>query len=323
MIKTITLALILLITFVINLNAQNTFPNYGNAGIWTTSPQEALHINGSVRGNQSGALRISTGYGYMDIGPKNTNWAHFNTDRPRFYFDKEIRINTGYIGSYDENLYLRTSGSTRMTINNSNGYVGIGTSSPTYKLDVIGDIGVSQYLRHNDDTNTYVRFQSDDLQFYAGGDQVLRADEDSSPTLTFGSVWDTKFNGSALFIGGTQGSNNGKVGIGTANPDYKLTVAGTISSREIIVEETAGADFVFEENYDLPTLGEIESFIQKNKHLPGIAPASQMIEEGVKVGELQIQLLQKIEELTLHVIEINKENQVLRKEIEHLKQANK
>ena len=50
-------------------------------GIGTDSPAEKLHINGSVRGNQSGALRISTGNGYVDIGPKNTSYMHFNTDR--------------------------------------------------------------------------------------------------------------------------------------------------------------------------------------------------------------------------------------------------
>ena len=71
------------------LQAQsNTFPSSGNVGIGTTSPQETLHINGSIRGNQSGALRINTDYGWMDLGSKNTNWAHFNTDRPRFYFQK-------------------------------------------------------------------------------------------------------------------------------------------------------------------------------------------------------------------------------------------
>ncbi|MCR9133507.1 MAG: hypothetical protein NXI08_13060 [bacterium] len=283
-------------------------------GIGTSTPTSNLHISGGATGNT--ILKIES----------DTDNSGSEDDHPQLQLIQDGGMVTGTIGyatigsdnnqlliengwNNDEaDILFRKAGVTNMIIEGS-GKVGIGTSSPTYELDVSGDIGVSQYLRHNDDTNTYVRFQSDDLQLYAGGDQVLRADEDSSPTLTFGSVWDTKFNGSTLFIGGTQGSNNGKVGIGTANPAYKLTVAGTISSREIVVEETAGADFVFEENYDLPSLTEIESFVQVNKHLPGIAPASQMIEEGVKVGELQIQLLQKIEELTLHMIQQNKVNQ--------------
>jgi hypothetical protein len=104
------------------------------------------------------------------------------------------------------------------------------------------------------------------------------------------------------------------VGIGTTNPSHKLSVAGTINSEEIIVEENVGADFVFEASYDLPTLQDIEAFIEQNQHLPGIAPASQMIEEGVKVGELQMQLLQKIEELTLYVIQLKKEIELLKAE---------
>ena len=91
-------------------------------------------------------------------------------------------------------------------------------------------------------------------------------------------------------------------------------MAGTINSEEIIVEENVGADFVFEASYDLPSLQDIEAFIEQNQHLPGIAPASQMIEEGVKVGELQMQLLQKIEELTLYVIQLKKEIELLKAE---------
>ena len=119
------------------------------------------------------------------------------------------------------------------------------------------------------------------------------------------------------------------LGIGTTNPSHKLTVAGTINSKEIIVEETAGADFVFADDYDLPTLEEIEAFISQNNHLPGIAPATEMIEQGVKVGELQIQLLQKIEELTLHAIgqqkmieSLIKNNIDLSKRIQELEKSN-
>ncbi|MCD6532353.1 hypothetical protein J7K99_07915 [bacterium] len=110
----------------------------GKVGIGTSSPAEKLHINGSVRGNQSGALRISTGNGYVDVGPKNSSWCHFNTDRPKYYFDKPIYINGGSLSSYNtSDLHLQTNGTDRITVLNSNGYVGIGTTSPSYRLHVV------------------------------------------------------------------------------------------------------------------------------------------------------------------------------------------
>ncbi|MFV2016798.1 MAG: hypothetical protein ACC656_15305, partial [Candidatus Heimdallarchaeota archaeon] len=113
--------------FKVHLEADNniilTAMESGNVGIGNTNPSVKLEVNGSVRGNRSGALRIDTGNGYVDIGPKNSAWSHFSTDRARYYFNKEIRVDTGYIGSYDEDLVLRTSGTDRITINNSTGSV--------------------------------------------------------------------------------------------------------------------------------------------------------------------------------------------------------
>ncbi|MEN2401773.1 hypothetical protein GKZ90_0018435 [Flavobacterium sp. MC2016-06] len=111
---------------------------------------------------------------------------------------------------------------------------------------------------------------------------------------------------------------NGNIGIGTINPLYRLDVIGTIRSREIKVD-LAGADFVFGDDYKLMPLNELENYLIINKHLPEIASAEEMQKNGVELGKLNNQLLQKIEELTLYSIEQNKKIEEQSKEIETLK----
>lgn len=104
----------------------------------------------------------------------------------------------------------------------------------------------------------------------------------------------------------------GNVGIGTDNPQSMLDVRGKIIADEVEIKVNKGADFVFSPDYNLKPLSEVEAFVKKNKHLPEIPSEKNMQEEGVNVNELQIKLLQKIEELTLYVIEQNKQIESLR-----------
>ncbi len=104
----------------------------------------------------------------------------------------------------------------------------------------------------------------------------------------------------------------GNVGIGTDNPTYKLSVLGNIRSNEVVVE-TGWADYVFNEKYVLKPLSEIEKFIQLNKHLPGIPSALEIQKNGLPVGETQKMMMEKIEELTLYIIQLNKRIEELEK----------
>lgn len=115
------------------------------------------------------------------------------------------------------------------------------------------------------------------------------------------ALWQEQETGDLVFT-------DGNIGIGTSAPDpaYRLSINGKVRSKEVVVEAD-WADFVFEEHYDLPTLDEVEAFIQANGHLPGIPSEEEVVEEGIGVGAIQAKLLQKIEELTLYVIELNKE----------------
>jgi hypothetical protein len=112
--------------------------------------------------------------------------------------------------------------------------------------------------------------------------------------------------------------SNGNVGIGVASPVYKLEVCGTIRAKEVRVE-TGWCDYVFDKNYKLKSLDEVEKYINDNKHLPGIAPASEVEKDGLKVAEMNKAMMEKIEELTLYVIQLSKENKKLQSEIDTLK----
>lgn len=119
-----------------------------------------------------------------------------------------------------------------------------------------------------------------------------------------GSAYDELFR-----IGG-----NGNVGIGTDSPVNKLEVNGTIRYKEVKVEVNNWPDYVFEPNYELRTLEETEEYIEENKHLPEIPSAKEIEANGVELGEMNRLLLMKIEELTLHQIELLKEVQLLKEE---------
>jgi len=129
----------------------------------------------------------------------------------------------------------------------------------------------------------------------------------------------------AVFSNATNTENfvvygDGTVGIGTNSlfPDYKLAVNGKIRAKELVIE-TGWSDFVFSKNYKLPTLVEVENYIMENQHLPEIPSATEIENNGGNVGELLKLQMQKIEELTLYLIEQNKKIILLQKEVEILK----
>ena len=101
-------------------------------------------------------------------------------------------------------------------------------------------------------------------------------------------------------------THDGKVGIGTDQPDAELAVAGKIHAEEVKVSTTVPApDYVFEEDYPIASLDEIKAYISANKHLPEVPSAKEMEANGIKLGEMNMLLLKKIEELTLLMIEQN------------------
>ncbi|MEP4945997.1 MAG: hypothetical protein ABJU26_00540, partial [Flavobacteriaceae bacterium] len=103
---------------------------------------------------------------------------------------------------------------------------------------------------------------------------------------------------------------NTGVGIGTTVPDAKLSVKGNIHAEEVKVDlSVPGPDYVFKEDYDLKSLEEVQNHIKKHGHLPNIPSAKEMEENGIQLGEMNMKLLEKIEELTLYTLEQEKQLQ--------------
>jgi hypothetical protein len=150
------------------------------------------------------------------------------------------------------------------------------------------------------------------------------ADNQSELRINIGddNIYD-KFKIGKILYGSTEYTSlftvvaDGKIGIGVDNPQNKLDVNGTIRAKEVKIE-SGWADFVFHEDYNLRPLSEVSNFIQTNKLLPEIPTAAEVKNEGVNLGKMQTKLLQKVEELTLYLIQQDNTIQELQEKIKNL-----
>lgn len=110
-----------------------------------------------------------------------------------------------------------------------------------------------------------------------------------------------------------------KVEMGSSTVPTGLNVYGMINAREVKVSLDSWSDYVFEPGYKLRNLLEVENFILNQGHLPDVPSASKVIENGLNLGEMDALLLKKVEELTLYVIELHKNNEKMKGEIENLR----
>lgn len=187
--------------------------------------------------------------------------------------------------------------------------IGTGTTSPAYDLEVNGTT-VSANLRISGLASTTQKIltvgtggqvSSTDVSTFADnmGNHTASQNINLNGNKLVGSTAST--NG--LFVG-TNG--NVRIGAGSGNPGNALEVNGVVRSKEVLVEISGWSDFVFEKNYKLMSLADVEQFVNQYGHLPDVPSAHEVEKNGIELGEMNALLLQKIEEMTLHLIEMEK-----------------
>lgn len=214
------------------------------------------------------------------------------------------------------------------------GNIGIGTITPASRLHVqggtlgsnVGDrvpLFTLQNLSGSGGNWSYV-----DMFAYrnAAGSDWLTASSRIQQTIDVTRMAFVEFNPPSLLGGLALGTSdvarlyitgNGQVGIGTSTPgSYQLAVEGKIGARQMQVTlANPWPDYVFYEQYPLISLPNLENYIRKNNHLPDMPSAQEVKDNGIELGQMNAKLLEKIEELTLYVVELNKKVEQQQKEI--------
>ena len=288
-------------TLKLQINNENNFVigTNGNIGIGTSSPNYHFHAIGSDR------ARFEQTEGIIDLVAYGSSGNDFDNTAGLFVSNRSALVMTGLSGSGDIKFITRPSSYLeRMTIK-SNGNVGIGTSTPNYHFHVVGSDRAR--FQQTEGTIDLVAYGTSGNDF----DNTAGLFVNDKTTLIMTGLTGS---GDIKFVTRPSGytermviKSNGKIGIGTSTPDSDalLTVKGRIHSSEIKVLANAGVpDYVFEEDYELRTLQKTKEYIQENKHLPEIPSAAEIGENGIDLGDMNMRLLKKIEELTLYQIKL-------------------
>ena len=267
-----------------------TSPSSTYVGIGTSNPTDRLHVHG-------GYIRIDY------LAPQLGRGALL-----KFGSDGVTRL-----GVWEGRNALSFQAS---RFNFVNGNVGVGVTEPQYKLDVNGKLFLHTVDHGDRWERCYLNWEKHILMM--GVPQGTYA-HTIVQIMPGGSSEGQLYSCLSLFHAYSESdrvekvhftthehswiNTSGNFGLGTNTPQYKLDVRGTIRANEVLVNTASGADFVFDESYNLRPLSEVKEYIQTNLHLPEIPSAAEMQEKGVNMNELQMQLLQKVEELTLYIIQ--------------------
>lgn len=291
----LTIAFALSMGIAFSQTQTNKFPDDGNVGIGTTSPQSKLDVKGDITANS--VIRA--------LNPNNNQSMVFLG-----WLDNVARLRIGGSGiGAGGGFDLQITGDQSIMRFLNNGNIGVGTTNPATKFDINGGLSVSGANPINGINNFRNSIQ---IKAPSHGAIVYNPGEATELMFGFHSNGNFYWGNSTTYAMELSNAGNAKiyntlaVG-GNLKTGSVLSVKGKIAAQEVEVTTSNWPDYVFEEGYQIQSLAEIESFIKTNKHLPEIPNSEQVANEGVKLGEMNKLLLKKVEELTLHVISLRKE----------------
>lgn len=264
--------------------------NTGNLGLGTNAPANKLEVFNTTTNRIAAVVSsdVQTGLRVQRTGTNATDW--------------EFYVPAGSTGFRFRNAAY---GADILSLTNA-GNVGVGTTSPAARFEVngISRISTGGYLQVGP-----LNQSTDNFGYVSSGGYL------NGTGLKFETA-----NGSGSTTGVTRLTilNNGKVGVGTTNPDEMLTVNGKVHATEVRIDlSVPGPDYVFDKNYKLLSLDDVRAYIEAHHHLPDVPSAAEMESNGVNVSEMNMILLRKVEELTLYVLELNKEIDALKRGRSH------
>lgn len=313
--------------------------NYsGNkVGIGTSNPQATLDVAGNLlllTGDHQTYFNEGAAYDPTKGGIRNNagNIVLQSKDNGILFLNRDVNSDTR-IESYASGVL------TEIAAFKANGNVGIGTITPQAKLDVQGSYYLGRPAALVDAFNTlgipassYLAIAPSDMSASNDSYMVLSFPDNNSfrvGTNYDGHVGSPKYRDIQFgrYFGNPYMTikDGGSVCIGTTDPKgYLLAVNGPAIFTQAVVKLNANwPDYVFKRDYHLPSLDSVSQFIQDHHHLPDMPSADSVAKNGVDLGSNQAQLLKKIEELTLYVIQQRQQQGELKQQLDELRQRNK
>jgi hypothetical protein len=286
-----------------NVNIYGNNSQYGVRSVTSSTSNRMSYGLYSAATNNTSSARLYGLYSSVS-GTAPNKWSGYFTGG-------DVEINEGN---------FKTNGNILM----SAGKLGIGTSAPQYPLDVAGNIrstGEVIISKSNADIGGMLTLENPakTTAGQASSWKIYNMGGMYGNSLQFWAYDNLDCASGGMCAPRLVLMDNGKIGIGTSTPDEMLTVKGIVHAKEIKIDLSGSlADYVFHPDYNLMPINEIKQFIKANNHLPDIPSAKEVETNGLSIGEMQNKLLQKIEELTLYIIQQNEKIQTLESKLTEL-----